>query len=800
MAFNPNTDKVDMIDLTPSLQKKINESAEIVAYDLRRHTSNNVVHITSEERTKWNAKAPNDSPSLTGTPRSVTPPIGDNTTKIATTAFVQTTVNTHIPEVARTANKLANAVNVQLTGKARSTKTTFNGLQDILIPVTEIMTDSLVGTIDIENLAGTYDISISGTSRYAENAKTLDGTPLSAVVLKDSPTLTGIPKAPTAKVNTRTTQLATTEFIQNQLDYSLPLADVRSAEKLTNPFKFKTTGRLTAGTLTITGNSDVTYNVTDVDIADKLVGLDAATVNGHTVNSDVPDNAVFTDTVYTHPHTPKDLTGTEYMYTTVDRDGHVIAGSNPQTINVNISKNAATATKLIQARHILLEGVTATPGDFDGSKDTTIRITSIPANLIATDETHQFLNQADKNRLNGLPTTDEIDAKINALRTEIDWKETVATENEIKQVYPRPQVGWTVNVSENDTTYRWNGTEWVAISANAVPLASSAVDGKMSKEDKVKLDGIEANANNYVLPETLPATMITEVTDKKFMTDAEKVKLANLYNKTELDNLFQTKASADEEKPAKVGGSWTIDANDNGGLSFKFNNVEKAELKTDGVFNIITVNETGGLNGQTTADLIGDLSTKVAALDEKTTNKSYDGMSNLPEPRQLGDITAIRTAPNANTYNYYIGGYGDDGVTLKWIPIQIDPLNIKEIQDTISSLQDFNKTITEFHDATNSEDTWAANKEEYKYFFEYMLDITRQPMYPIPARDITEENGNYNNMRSMLLYFRENKPTKLGQHLVISFKYDNNTIYYANYKAVQLSQNQFEWGGGVYSR
>ncbi|CAB5214320.1 hypothetical protein UFOVP190_54 [uncultured Caudovirales phage] len=39
--------------------------------------------------------APINSPTFTGTPRAPTPAIGDNTTKIATTAFVQTAVNKH---------------------------------------------------------------------------------------------------------------------------------------------------------------------------------------------------------------------------------------------------------------------------------------------------------------------------------------------------------------------------------------------------------------------------------------------------------------------------------------------------------------------------------------------------------------------------------------------------------------------------------------------------------------------------------------------------------------------------------
>lgn len=41
--------------------------------------------------------------------------------------------------------------------------------------------------------------------------------------------------------------------------------------------------------------------ITDFPTSMPANGGDADTVNGHTVNADVPSNAKFTDTVYTHP-------------------------------------------------------------------------------------------------------------------------------------------------------------------------------------------------------------------------------------------------------------------------------------------------------------------------------------------------------------------------------------------------------------------------------------------------------------------------------------------------------------------
>ncbi len=55
-------------------------------------------------------------------------------------------------------------------------------------------------------------------------------------------------------------------------------------------------------------------------------------------------------------------------------------------------------------------------------------------------------------------------------------------------------------------------------------LVTTQKEGLMSKDDKTKLDGIANNANNYVHPENHPATIITEDTTHRFVTDAEKTK------------------------------------------------------------------------------------------------------------------------------------------------------------------------------------------------------------------------------------------------------------------------------------
>ncbi|MHC1750786.1 MAG: hypothetical protein AB9856_21135 [Cellulosilyticaceae bacterium] len=92
-------------------------------------------------------------------------------------------------------------------------------------------------------------------------------------------------------------------------------------------------------------------------------------------------------------------------------------------------------------------------------------------------------------------TRNEVDNKLATLETNIDWKESVNTYSDIATIYSTPHDGWTVNVKDTDYTYRYTGTEWVAISANTIPKATTNVDGLISKEDKANLD--DANTKKH---------------------------------------------------------------------------------------------------------------------------------------------------------------------------------------------------------------------------------------------------------------------------------------------------------------
>ncbi len=95
-------------------------------------------------------------------------------------------------------------------------------------------------------------------------------------------------------------------------------------------------------------------------------------------------------------------------------------------------------------------------------------------------------------------TKSEIDNKLSAIETNIDWKESVDTFADITSAYPDPQDGWTVNVKDTDYTYRYSGEEWVVISANAIPKATQSVDGLLTKEDKSSYDSAVTKKHEHM--------------------------------------------------------------------------------------------------------------------------------------------------------------------------------------------------------------------------------------------------------------------------------------------------------------
>ena len=109
---------------------------------------------------------------------------------------------------------------------------------------------------------------------------------------------------------------------------SKPVATIETLKRLVTNSNNKYATKDSLSTVATTGNySDLKGTPTSLPAN----GGNASTVNNHTVNSDVPANAKFTDTVYTHPNSG--VTAGTYKSVTVNAQGHVTAGTNPTTLS-----------------------------------------------------------------------------------------------------------------------------------------------------------------------------------------------------------------------------------------------------------------------------------------------------------------------------------------------------------------------------------------------------------------------------------------------------------------------------------
>ena len=172
--------------------------------------------------------------TFTGTVIAPTPVESDNTTKIATTAFVKTAVDNLVdgaPTTLNTLNELAAAINDD--NNFHTTMTTALASKHASITSGARLNANLIG--DNGNVSNTEYGYLNGvtsaiqTQIDSKQATITDGDLTiartsglqTALDLKSDlagPTFTGVPSAPTATAGTNTTQLATTEFVKTAVD------------------------------------------------------------------------------------------------------------------------------------------------------------------------------------------------------------------------------------------------------------------------------------------------------------------------------------------------------------------------------------------------------------------------------------------------------------------------------------------------------------------------------------------------------------------------------------------------------
>ena len=216
--------KIDaVIDSAPGALDTLNELAAALGDDANFSTT-----VTNNLALKANIA----SPALTGTPTAPTPASANNSTAIATTAFVQSEIANKIDlaDISVTSNSASG--NGALAYNSATGVFTYTppslAFSNITSTPTTIagygITDAFDGAFS--SLTGT-PTTISGygiTDAFDGAFSSLTGTPttLSGYGITDaaplaSPALTGTPTAPTATSGTNTTQIATTAYVQSAI-------------------------------------------------------------------------------------------------------------------------------------------------------------------------------------------------------------------------------------------------------------------------------------------------------------------------------------------------------------------------------------------------------------------------------------------------------------------------------------------------------------------------------------------------------------------------------------------------------
>lgn len=237
--------------------------------------------VSTATQTALNLKANVASPALTGSPTAPTQTQGDNSTKLSTTAYVDTAVaSATIPDAT-----------TLVKGKIK-------------------LAGDLAGTADLPTVPGLASkeptIAVGTTSQYWRGDKTFQTLDKTAVGLTNvdntsdankpvstatqtalnlkadlaSPALTGVPTAPTAATGTNTTQIATTAFVTDATSQPMPSAGSTSLVTTTSASTTFVTALTTSITVTAASAPVLAKCVLDMNSATATsVGSTRVTVN-----------------------------------------------------------------------------------------------------------------------------------------------------------------------------------------------------------------------------------------------------------------------------------------------------------------------------------------------------------------------------------------------------------------------------------------------------------------------------------------------------------------------------------------
>ena len=210
------------------LDEKLSVSTFLNAFG---HTNTDISSIDNALegiQTELALKAPLASPAFTGTPTAPTLGASDDSTKIATTAFVHDVVDnvdmSAFAPLASPAFTGTPTAPTQVSGDNSKRLATTAFVHYVVDHIdmsafAPLASPAFTGTPTAPTLGASDDSTKIATTAFVHDVLEND---LSSYALLASPALTGTPTAPTAALpNTNTTQIATTAFVQNAIESAL---------------------------------------------------------------------------------------------------------------------------------------------------------------------------------------------------------------------------------------------------------------------------------------------------------------------------------------------------------------------------------------------------------------------------------------------------------------------------------------------------------------------------------------------------------------------------------------------------
>lgn len=187
-----------------------------------------------------------------------------------------------------------------------------------------------------------------------------------------------------------------------------------------------------------------------------------------------------------------------------DVNGNLVVSSISSDIlgNITISETLTVVGATVLEGGLEVTGNASVDGDLSATGDIT------GANLSNTntgDETAGTIidklgyTPADDADLTLLEArTSDVESTVSTLSAGLTWKPQISStvgneETDLTTAYPLAVEGWIANVDTGTETVSWrfNGLIWEIFNSNQVPLVTTILDGRMRKEDKIKLDALD---------------------------------------------------------------------------------------------------------------------------------------------------------------------------------------------------------------------------------------------------------------------------------------------------------------------